>query len=107
MAGETLSRRPDFEQEWDVLLIDGDELAAVEVKSRFRSGDLERVEEKLRKFKGAFPQYKDYKVYGAVAAIKYDAGLERLAAKCGLFVFQPSGEIMRLVNKKGFKPKGY
>jgi hypothetical protein len=107
MAGETLSTRPGFEQEWDVLLVNGKELVAVEVKSRFRKEDLERVEEKLKKFKGAFPQYRDYTVYGAVAAIRYNAGLERRASKRGLFVFMPSGEIMALANPKGFLPKGY
>jgi len=107
MAGDTMSQRPGFEQEWDVLLVDGAELVAVEVKSRFRPADLDRVEEKLAKFKKAFPQYDGYRVYGAVAAIKFDAGLERRAPKRGLFVFQPSGEVMKLVNEKGFKPKAY
>jgi hypothetical protein len=106
-TGETISTRPGYEQEWDVLLINGGELVAVEVKSRFRPKDLERVEEKLAKFKMAFPHFAGCKIYGAVAAIKYDSGLERLAEKHGLFVFMPSGEIMKLRNSKGFRPKAY
>jgi hypothetical protein len=107
VAGETLSRRPGHEQEWDVMLVDGDVVVAVEVKNRLRPGDLDRIEEKLKKFKGAFRQYREYTVYGAVAAIKYDAGLDRAAEKRGLFVFRPSGEIMKLVNGKGVRAKGY
>jgi hypothetical protein len=107
VAGETLSRRPGHEQEWDVMLVDGDVVVAVEVKNRLRPGDLDRIEEKLKKFKGAFRQYREYTVYGAVAAIKYDAGLDRAAEKRGLFVFRPSGEIMKLVNGEGFRAKGY
>ncbi len=61
----------------------------------------------LGKFKRAFPQYREFALYGAVAAIKYDAGLERLAEKRGLFVFQPSGEIMTLANTEDFRPKAY
>lgn len=90
-----------------MLLINGGELVAVEVKSRFKEGHLERVEEKLEDFKKAFPIYKGYKIYGAVAALKFNAGLERLAEKRGLFVFEPSGEVMSLANKKGFKPKAW
>jgi hypothetical protein len=106
-AGETLSRRPGYEQEWDVVLVNGDEVVAVEAKSRLRLRDLDRLEERLKKFKGAFPQYKDHTVYGAVAAIKFDSGTARAAEKRGLFVFRPGGEIMKLVNGKGFRPKGY
>ena len=69
-----------------MLLINGGELVAVEVKSRFKEG---------------------HKIYGAVAALKFNAGLERLAEKRGLFVFEPSGEVMSLANKKGFKPKAW
>ena len=107
VAAETLSRRPGYEQEWDVMLVDGREVVAVEVKSRLRPEDLDRMEEKLRKFKGAFPQYRDYAVYGAVAAIRFDAGAARQAEKRGLFIFEPGGEIMRLVNSEGFRPKRY
>jgi len=106
-TGETISTRPGYEQEWDVLLINGGELVAVEVKSRFRPRDLDRVEEKLGKFKDAFPHFAGCKIFGAVAAIKYDAGLERLAEKRGLFVFMPSGQIMKLRNSESFRPKAY
>ncbi len=107
IVNETISRRPGFEQEWDVLLVNGAELVAVEVKSRFRPSDLDRVEKKLSRFKQTFPQYRDYKVYGAVAAIRYNASLDRLAAKRGLFVFQPSGDLMELTNEPGFRPKAF
>jgi type I restriction-modification system DNA methylase subunit len=102
-AEATQSERKGCEQEWDVLLINSGELVAVEVKSRLRDGHLERMEEKLAAFEKAFPQYANYGVYGAVAALKYNAHLDKVAEQRGLFVFQPSRE----VNKKGFRPKAY
>ena len=104
-AEQTQSERKGYEQEWDVLLVNGGELVAVEVKSRFQEKHLDRVEEKLETFKKAFPQYSNYTVYGAVAALKFNAGMERLAEKRGLFEFKPSGEIMKIANHLGFKPK--
>lgn len=106
-AQETESERKGHEQEWDVLLVNGGVLVAVEVKSRFKEEHFDRVEEKLEDFRQAFPIYKDYKIHGGVAALKYNAGLERLAEKRGFFVFQPSGEIMSLTNNEGFQPKSW
>ena len=106
-AEATESERPGFEQEWDVLLINGGELVAVEVKSRLREGHLDRMVDKLEVFKKAFPQYTGYRVYGAVAALKYNSHLNRVAQKKGFFVFEPSGKIMKITNKPGFKPKAY
>lgn len=103
----TESERKGFEQEWDVLLINGGVLVAVEVKSRLREGHLDRMVDKLEVFKKAFPQYKDYIIYGAVAALKYNSHLDKVAEKMGFFVFEPSGEIMKIANKKGFKPKPF
>ncbi|MFV0338896.1 MAG: hypothetical protein ACK5LK_11730 [Chthoniobacterales bacterium] len=104
-ARDTESEREGYEQEWDVMLVNGGEVVAVEVKSRFRQGDLKSAEKKLAVFREAFPQYRKFTVYAGVAALKYNSGLDRLAAKRGFFVFEPSGEIMALTNKKGFKPK--
>jgi hypothetical protein len=90
-----------------MLLIDGEVVVAVEVKSRFRHGHLERMEEKLVTFRKAFPQYKDYTIHGAAAALKYDAGLDKLAEKRGFFVFRPGERVMRLVNRKTFRPRAF
>jgi hypothetical protein len=106
-AEATKSERQGYEQEWDVLLVNGGELVAVEVKSRLRDGQIERIEEKLGNFKKAFPQYAGYKIYGAVAALKYDGHLDKVAERHGLFVFRPGGDIMNLINQPGFRPKEY
>lgn len=103
----TESDRKGYEQEWDTLLINSGELVAVEVKSRFQVKYLKDIEEKLVNFKKAFTQYANYKVYGAVAALKYDAGSARLAEKSGYFVFEPSGDIMKIINRADFKPKAW
>ena len=61
----------------------------------------------LCNFKHTFPQYAGYKIYGAVAALKYDGHLDKVAQRRGLFVFRPGGDIMLLVNQHGFRPKEY
>jgi hypothetical protein len=53
----------------------------------------------------AFPHYKNYQVYGAVAGIEIDRGVDRYAYKKGLFVIKPSGDTVAIINKDGFKPE--
>jgi hypothetical protein len=104
---ETKVETSDGGQEWDAILVDGDVLVAVEAKSRFRERDLDRMIEKLKRFREFFPHFSACRIHGAAAAIKFDSGVERLASKRGLFVFEPSGEIMSLANPPGFKPKAF
>ncbi|MCA2621190.1 MAG: hypothetical protein IM492_06350, partial [Microcystis sp. M040S2] len=53
----------------------------------------------------AFPHYKNYQAYGAVAGIEIDEGVDRYAYKQGLFVIKPSGETVEIINNSGFEPK--
>ncbi len=106
---ETFSRarvkRQGLAMEIDILAVDETELVAVECKSRLSKDDVNEFLEKLRKFKQAFPQYNSFKVYGAVAGIEVDEGVDRYAYKQGLFVIKPSGDTVKIVNDTAFKGK--
>ena len=93
---ETYSRarvkRQGIAMEIDILAVDETEVVLVECKSRLSKDDVNEFLEKLSRFKEAFPHYKNYQAYGAVAAIEIDEGVDRYAYKQGLFVIKPSGE---------------
>ena len=106
---ETFSRakvkRQGLAMEIDILAVDETELVAVECKSRLSKDDVNEFLEKLSKFKQAFPQYNSFQVYGAVAGIEVDEGVDRYAYKQGLFVIKPSGNTVKIVNDTAFKGK--
>lgn len=106
---ETYSRarvkRQGIAMEIDILAVDETEVVLVECKSRLSKDDVEEFLEKLSRFKQAFPHYKNYHAYGAVAGIEIDEGIDRYAYKQGLFVIKPSGDTVEIINDSVFKPK--
>ena len=106
---ETYSRarvkRQGIAMEIDILAVDETEVVLVECKSRLSKDDVDYFLEKLSVFKQAFPHYKNYRAYGAVAGIEIDEGIDRYAYKQGLFVIKPSGETVEIINGEQFTPK--
>jgi hypothetical protein len=104
---ETYSRarvkRQGIAIEIDILAVDNTELVAVECKSRLSKDDVDEFIEKLTRFKQAFTHYQDYQVYGAVAGIEIDQGIDSYAYRRGLFVIKPSGNTVEIVNDLKFK----
>ena len=61
--------------------------------------------ERLKVFKKFFPEYSDRKVIGAVAGIVIEEGADKFAYRQGLFVIGQTGETVKILNDKTFKPK--
>ena len=91
--------------EIDILGVNTTDVVVVECKSRLSQDELDEFLEKLPRFKTAFPAFAAYKVYGAVAGIEIDQGVDRRAYKKGLFVIKPSGDTVTIVNDENFRPK--
>ncbi len=80
----------------------------MEVKTTFKAEYATEFVEKLAKFKTFFPLYKNYKVLGAVAALKYDEQSDKFAYRLGLFVLRSTDEgLVKILNDKKFVPKGF
>ena len=101
------SKRDEFSMEIDIMAVDETELVLVECKSRLSKDDVDEFLEKLPQFKLAFPHYKNYQVYGAVAGIEIDRGVDRYAYRKGLFVIKPSGDTVAIINDESFKPSSW
>jgi hypothetical protein len=96
-------KRETIAMEIDILAVDDTELVLVECKSRLSKDDVDEFLEKLSRFKIAFPHYKNFKAYGAVAGIEINEGVDRYAYKKGLFVIKPSGDSVAIINDDGFE----
>ena len=98
--------RNGLDCEIDIIAVNNEALVAVEVKSTLNTKDVNNFLEKLQNFTMFFPQFKNYKVYGAVAYLKVTQSADKFAMKQGLFVIRATGDSGEILNKKGaFKPK--
>jgi len=98
-------KRQGIAMEIDILAVDETELVVVECKSRLSKDDVDEFLEKLSRFKEAFPHYKNYQAYGAVAGIEINEGIDRYAYRQGLFVIKTAGNMVKIVNNDNFQPK--
>ncbi len=91
--------------EYDIFLENDEEVVIIEVKTTVKKEDVDELLEKLKEFKKLNPKYKGYRVYGAVAGLGYDEGVDRYAYRCGLFVLKSEGGVIRIANDPAFKPR--
>ena len=94
-------QRNGHDCEFDIIAVNNDALVAVEVKSTLNVKDIKDFLEKLKNFSMFLPQFKGYKVYGAVAYLKVNQDAEKFAIKQGLFVIRATGDSSEILNKKG------
>ena len=97
------SYRLDSEINIDILLANDHEVLTVMCLPEIYPNDIDEFIKKLQKFKVAFPAYKNYQTYGAVAGIEINEGVDRYAYQKGLFVIRPSGDTVEIVNDEKFK----
>ena len=99
-------KRNDRHCEIDIIAVNNNSLVATKVKSTLSVADVKEFLEKLKNFTMFFPQFKDYKIYGAVAYLKTTQNAEKFAMKQGLFVIQATGNSGEILNEKGvFQPQ--
>jgi hypothetical protein len=101
------TRKQGFAMEIDIFAVDDDVAVLVECKSRLSQDDVDEFMEKLKRFKLSFPHYSSYRVFGAVAGIEINEGIDRYAEKNGLFVIRPSGDSVTIVNAPDFVPSAW
>jgi hypothetical protein len=89
----------------DLLAINGDSCVLIEVKSRLCAEDVQEHLERMDKFKVLLPEYKDRKVFGAVAGMVVNEEVVKYAYRQGFFVITQKGDIAVILNDETFQPK--
>ena len=79
--------------EYDILLVNGESVAIVEVKYKAHLKDLEKLPKKIEQLKN-LPQYKNYKVYAGIATFYATDKLIKKAEELGYFILQRKGDVM-------------
>ena len=87
-------RRGKTEEEYDIIMTNGDAIGIVEVKYKAHENDLDKLDRKMHNFKKLFPVYQNYKQYGAIASFHINDDAKKEALKRGYFVLQRSGNLV-------------
>jgi hypothetical protein len=88
--------------EHDILLVNGEAVAIVEVKYKARKEDVEKIIDKLPNFRLLYPMYRSYRTYLALAAMAFDANVETEAVENGIAVIKQVGDRI-IVNEENLK----
>ena len=79
----------------------------MEVKATLDPSDVREFSEDIKKFKAWWPEFKNKRIYGAVAfLIKANKQANYMAEKQGFFVISATGDVI-IQNKENFKPKTF
>ena len=85
--------------ERDVLLINGNSVAIIEVKYKARKEDIQKLIEKLPVFKMLYPEYKSHRIYLGLAAMAFEKDVEEDTIKEGIAIVKQVGDTVFVCNE--------
>ena len=95
----------DQRKEFDIVAINGEMVVVVEVKTTLKVQHIQSFLETMKSIKNYFPEYGDKRIYGATAYLKANESSDDYAEKEGLFILNPVGNVVRVMNRPAFQPK--
>ena len=91
--------------QFDIYLQNGNELVLIEVKTTCKHEDIGYFIKQIPFAKKHFPRHK---IYGAIAALTFEAACDKHAYRQGLFVLKAGSKgLVTMLNDKKFKPKAF
>ncbi len=101
---QNLKRKRNYIQgEYDIVLYNNSKVLIVEVKYKFRKQHILKFYNNLKNFKTLSPQYKEYKIYGAIAGLTFEEDVFEEAESFGFYVFTKDNDKITLANSKDFE----
>jgi Holliday junction resolvase-like predicted endonuclease len=85
-------QRGKTEEEYDIIMTNGDAIGIVEVKYKAHTNDLDKLDRKMQNFKKLFPIYQSYKQYGAIASFHINDDAKKEALRRGYLVHTESSD---------------
>jgi len=79
----------------------------VEVKSALRDDDIRDFLKLLDGFKDFFPEHRDNKVLGMLAAVSISPEQKAQLERHGIYVVRINDDVFRVVSSKKFEPKDF
>ena len=88
-----------FQDEYDILLMNGKSVGIVEVKYRAREKDIDKVIGKVTTFKINFPKYQNHRVYLGLAAMTFEKQVEENCIVNGIAVIKQVGDMVVITDE--------
>ena len=90
--------RNNIEDEYDILLVNGSDVAIIETKYKAHTSDIEKlIDKKYPNFKKLYPEYKDYNHHLGLASFNINEDVKELASKNNVMLLQRKGDIIETV----------
>ncbi len=85
------------EDEFDIVMYNGDSIALIECKSKAHESDLRKlIDKKAKNFKAVFQDFKDYKIYLGLASFSFYPELEEMAKQNGVAILKQKGDVVEI-----------
>jgi hypothetical protein len=95
-------------EEVDILLEDGEEALAVEVKSKLSIDDVREHAQRMEKLRRYADGHRDRRrLVGAVAGAIIGEGVQAFALKNGFYVISQAGDTVKIDVPEGFVPRAW
>jgi hypothetical protein len=91
-----------FEDEYDILLVNGKSIGIVEIKFKAHENDVPKVLRKAETFRVNFPEYKNHQIYLGLATMVFYPELEQECINQGIAVVKQVGDTV-VINDKNLK----
>ena len=88
--------------EFDIIMLNEENVLIVETKYRAREDDIEEVVKKAEAFRYWYPEYKEHKIYLCLASLRFEDNIIGKAKKQGIAIMQQLGE-KTVVNEENLK----
>ncbi|MDX2195338.1 MAG: hypothetical protein NW207_02885 [Cytophagales bacterium] len=94
------SRTKTAEDEFDIVMYNGDSIGLIEIKHKVHPSDLVTLTtQKVQNFRSLFPDYKDYKIYLGIAGMSVPEEVAKQAQSKGIAVLRQKGEVTEISDK--------
>ena len=104
---QVVANRQGAAIEVDLLVVNDEDVVAIECKSTLSVDDVNEHLVRLGKLKELLPSYADKRVLGAVTGMVIPDHVATYAYRQGLFVLAQSGESVVILNDANFQPKAW
>lgn len=91
--------------EIDLLVVNTDEIVALECKSNLSVDDVNQHLERLTKLKRLLPAYADKRVLGAMASMVIEDNVAQYVYRKGLYLIGQNGDHLEIRNEQDFVAK--
>ena len=102
-----ISQRNGEGIEIDLLVVNDNDIIAIECKSNLKTDDINAHLKRLDKLKRLLPSYADKRVMGAVSAMVLAPNVVQYAYNQGLFVIAQTGNYLSICNSEEFEAKSW